>query len=474
MVLGDVAVYVLYTFVVTTVTGGVFFLVWLMLRRFLGEGKELFLTRCLRIGVQFYVIPVVFVGVLWSRGDNVLFALWMAKGSPQVRTFHRSLAINALMIMLIAVWLAAAVDAFVRYRKEKRALQDVLCGIEEEENAGILACYERIRERVGIHKKITLYRSCEGSIPCTVGKLHRKILLPKREPEYSDKELEIIFAHELMHYKRHDLFFKAEFLAANLIHMVNPLMRRMKEIHAEYTEIACDLETCAKLGDLFTPKEYGWALLWTSVGPELCEDTETAGITEEKSELRKRVEIVVRYGGGKGMKKRVAVLITALFVLGSSMTAFAAGNGIVALHDGLYRVTAKATLAENGFSNTLEEHFLSAEEFAAYGSIAMESGVGIARSGTTIDWSMRAGVTYNTASTYHFKKGQVVSISAYTDPEGQDFEVGLENADTGNTVYVEATDSVSHQFTVEKEGDYYIYVKNCSNIRFTLHGIVTY
>ncbi|MCM1538172.1 MAG: M56 family metallopeptidase [bacterium] len=474
MELGDVTVYVLYTFVVTTMTGGVFFLVWLILRRFYGERRARFLTCCLRIGVQFYVIPAVFLGVLWSRGDNVLFALWMSKGSSQVRTIHRSLAINALMIMLIAVWLATAVDAFVRYRKEKRALREALCGIEKEEDAHTLACYERIKERVGVHKKIALYRSCEGSIPCTVGRLRRKILLPKREPGYSVKELEIIFAHELMHCKRHDLFFKAEFLAANLIHTVNPLMRRMKEIHAEYTEIACDLETCEKLGDLFTPREYGWVLLKTSVGPELCEETETTGITEEKSELRKRVEIVIQYGGEKGMKKRVAVLITALFVLGSSMTAFAAGNGIVALHDGVYQVTTRKAAEEDDYSNTEEEHFLSAEEFAAYGSIAMESGVGIARSGITLDWPMRAGVTYNTASTYHFKEGQVVSITGYTDPEDQDFEVGLENADTGNVVYVEATDTVTHQFTVKKEGNYYIYVKNCSDIRFTIYATVTY
>lgn len=473
MKLGDIAVYVLYAFVVTTMGGGVFSLVWLILRRFLGEGKERFLTRCLRISVQFYMVPAVFLGVLWSRGDNVLFALWMPKGSQHVRVLHRSLAINALMIMLIAVWLAVAVDAFVRYRKEKRALQDVLCGIEKEENAGILACYERIRERIGVHKEITLYRSCEGSIPCTVGKLHRKILLPKREPEYSDKELEIIFAHELMHCKRHDLFFKAEFLAANLIHMVNPLMRRMKEIHAEYTEIACDLETCEKLSDLFTPKEYGWVLLRTSVGPELCEDTETAGITEEKSELRKRVETVVRYGGGKGMKKRVAVLITALFVLGSSMTAFAAGNGIVAFHDGIYQATTRKAAAENDFSDTQEMHVLSIEEFADGGLIVMEDGVGIARSGITLTWTMRAGKTYTTLA-YHFEEGQVVSILAYTDPEDQDFEVGLENSDTGNVVYVEATDTVAQSFTVEKEGDYYICVKNCSDIRFTLHGTVTY
>lgn len=473
MILGDVAAYVVYAFLITTVTGGMFSLAWLLLRRCFGDGKGRFLTRCLRIGVQFYIIPIVFFMILLSRGDNALFSLWVTDDMPQVKIFHRSLAINALMIMLIAVWLAAAVDAFIRYRKEKRALRDALCGIEVEEDKNILACYERIKERIGVHKEIALYRSCEGSIPCTVGKLHKKILLPKREPEYSDKELEIIFAHELMHCKRHDLFFKTEFLVANLIHMVNPFMRRMKEIHQEYTEIACDLETCERLKDLFTPKEYGKVLLWMSVGPDLCEKMETTGITEEKSELRRRIETVIRYGGGKGMKKRVAVLITALFVLGSSMTAFAAGNGIVALHDGIYQVTAERNGTEDEYSNTLEEHFLSAEEFASYGCIVMEDGVGITRGGLSIAWAMRSGKTYSTKA-YYLEEGDIVGVSIYTDPEDQDIEVGIENVNLGNVVYVEASESIMHQFTIERDGYYCIYVKNCSDIKIDVYGVFTY
>ena len=170
------------------------------------------------------------------------------------------------------------------------------------------------------------------------------------------------------------------------------------------------------------------------------------------------------------MKKQMAVLLTAVFVLGSSMTAYAAGNGVVMLHDGLYEATRSVTSEENVWVNTLEERVVSAEEFATYGCIEMD--VNIGRAGGTINWGL-SSIATGSAGPISLKAGDVVTINVWTDPEDQKIEVGVERVG-GSAVSVTGTDTVAHQFTISEAGDYRVYVKNCSGRRITVTGSYSY
>lgn len=470
MSLAETSIYVFYAFVLTTLSGSVFSLLWLLLRKCLGTGREVLLSRCLRVGLQFYLVPVLFIAVLWRRGDNMLLLPWLKDTAPHVRILGRSTMTFYLSIALLCIWAVGMVAAFIRYLKERPDLKDLLRCSEPERSQDVLDCFERTKQRLGIHRHIVLLRSCGDCVPCTVGIVCKKVIIPARNPEFSMRELEVIFSHELMHCKRQDLFFRAEFAAANLIHALNPLVYLMRRYDNDYTEVACDQMTCEVMEDAFSHKEYCSTILEMVVQKNGEKEEVALGITEKKSALQQRVEAMLQYEGSGKMKKQMAVLLTAAFVLGSSMTAYAAGNGVVMLHDGLYEATRSVTSEENVWVNTLEERVISAEEFAAYGSIEM--GVNIGRAGGTINWGMSAGATYST-TTFLAKAGDVVTINVWTDPENQKIEAGVERVD-GGAVSVTGTDTIAHQFTISEEGHYRVYIKNCSGMRITVSGSFTH
>lgn len=473
MSLAETSIYVFYAFVLTTLSGSVFSLLWLLLRKRLGTGREVLLSRCLRVGLQFYLVPVLFIVVLWCWGDNMLLLPWLKETDPHIRTLGRSTVTFYLSIILLCIWVIGMVVAFIRYLRERPDLKDLLRCSVPERSQDVLDCFERARQRLGIHRPISLLRSREGCVPCTVGIVHKKVIIPARNPEFSMRELEVIFSHELMHCKRQDLFFKAEFVAVNLIHALNPLVYLMRKYDNDYTEVACDQMTCEVMEDAFSHKEYCSTILDMVVQKKDEKEEVALGITEKKSALQQRVEAMIQYEGSGKMKKQMAVLLTAVFVLGSSMTAYAAGNGVVMLHNGLYEATRSVTSEENVWVNTLEERVISAEEFATYGCIVMDDGTGTIRAGGLINnWGLSSIATGSVAP-FHVDAGGTVSVNVWTDPENQKIEVGVMRVG-GSGVSVTSSDTITHTFTLEEAGDYYVYVKNSSGRSIHVNGSYTY
>ena len=74
--------------------------------------------------------------------------------------------------------------------------------------------------------------------PMLMGVIRPIIVLPKRE--YSDKETELILAHELTHWKRGHMLIKLLFFIANAIHWFNPLVYLINNSVNALSEGACD------------------------------------------------------------------------------------------------------------------------------------------------------------------------------------------------------------------------------------------
>lgn len=467
-------VYVFCAFVLATISGSVFSIFWLLMRRYLGESNELLLSRCLRIGAQFYLIPVLFSIELWRMGDNTLLWPWMKGGDPHVRAFESSETITWMVGIMTLVWLIGIAVVLSQYIKEKKKLREMLACTKAEDRQNVLDCYERIRERLGIHRNIVLLKSPNETIPCTVGTFRKKILVPEQTSDYSDKDLEVIFSHELMHCRRHDVFFKVEFYILNLIHALNPLAYLMRKQHSEYTEIACDLTTCDKMQDLFSHKEYSNVLLQMSMSENLLDESTSTKITEEKSALRKRIEAMLNCERRAKMKKGVAMLITALFVLGSSVTAIAAGNEAMTLYEGLYHATTQMTEDEiQTDSNTLTEYTMSYEEYSLRPGILMESGVTPRGKSIIINWNVPASTKYTTG-TIHLNVGDKITVTLAIDPDDKNIWVGIGGGLGLDHVYVSGSDTINHTFTISKAGNYYVFVDNTSNVSVSVNGAAVY
>ena len=94
--------------------------------------------------------------------------------------------------------------------------------------------------------------------PMLIGFIRPLVILP--HITYSEQELNIILKHELMHYKRHDLWYKLLLIIANGMHWFNPIVYIMVKKANRDLEHACD-DDVVKNEELEYRKDYSRVIL---------------------------------------------------------------------------------------------------------------------------------------------------------------------------------------------------------------------
>lgn len=120
--------------------------------------------------------------------------------------------------------------------------------------------FNDVKKQLQIKSKIKVYNCKLISSPMFIGFIKPIVLMP--DIEYTKEELELIFKHELTHFKRLDVWYKLVLVVANIVHWFNPfvyLMRRCAEKDIEYT---CD-DIVTKNLDLEQRKDYSRVILKT-------------------------------------------------------------------------------------------------------------------------------------------------------------------------------------------------------------------
>lgn len=107
-----------------------------------------------------------------------------------------------------------------------------------------------VKQRVMVCKKI--------KSPMLVGFIKPVILIP--DIEYSDNELSVILSHEMVHYKRGDLWYKLLLVIANTIHWFNPFVYAMVCSANFDLELTCD-DIVVRNKDLGFRKAYSATIL---------------------------------------------------------------------------------------------------------------------------------------------------------------------------------------------------------------------
>ncbi|HFI0237772.1 TPA: M56 family metallopeptidase [Streptococcus suis] len=102
----------------------------------------------------------------------------------------------------------------------------------------ILETFYIIKEEFGIKKDIRLFHYPQVSSPMIFGLRHPIVLLPATD--YTDEELDLIFEHELTHYKHRDIYANLLVLLVKAAHWFNPIVAfACKEVQ-EAAESYCD------------------------------------------------------------------------------------------------------------------------------------------------------------------------------------------------------------------------------------------
>lgn len=129
--------------------------------------------------------------------------------------------------------------------------------IEDEEISGLLS---ELKNELDIKGGISLWKYSRAASPMLMGFFKPVIVLPKED--YSRDELFFILKHELIHYKRHDIWLKLLLVVAKGIHWFNPVVWMMQREAVIDMEMSCD-ERVIKNADYVVKKAYTETLLST-------------------------------------------------------------------------------------------------------------------------------------------------------------------------------------------------------------------
>lgn len=148
------------------------------------------------------------------------------------------------------------------------------------------ALLQGLKAEMGISEEIGLLAcDCIGS-PMLIGLAKPRILLPGTD--FAQEDLRFILKHELVHYRRRDLWYKCLLLLATAVHWFNPVICLMAKAVDAQCELSCDEEVVRSTG-ADARQSYSEAII---------------GVVRYKSKLKTALSTHF-YGGKQGMKTRI-------------------------------------------------------------------------------------------------------------------------------------------------------------------------
>lgn len=220
-----------------------------------------------------------------------LRAAWL---SPDVETWLDGAILPALRQAakwLGAIWLAGAlILAGYQLWRHLRFVRTVRRWSEPVSDPQLVALYGALLQELDINRAPQLAVCAGVRSPLLYGYLAPTILLPTHS--IPQDEVTLILRHELIHYQRGDLWWRALVLVATALHWFNPAVYLMAQAAAAECEISCD-ETLLRGMDARARRRYGEAILGV-VRP--------GGIPHSAL-------TTTFYGGKQGMKTRIEAIM---------------------------------------------------------------------------------------------------------------------------------------------------------------------
>jgi beta-lactamase regulating signal transducer with metallopeptidase domain len=203
-----------------------------------------------------------------------------------VKTPELSIGTIAVLIWAVGVIFMLAYHVL----RHRRFMKVVGRWSEAVSTPEILNLMDILKQEQGIKAKIE-YKICSSvSSPMMVDFFHPVILMPPIQ--LSENELTLILKHELTHYKRHDLWYKAMILTATILHWFNPVAYFMARAASVQCEISCDA-LVLRNADMQVRKQYG----------------ETVIAVVRNGRSHQTALSTNFYGGKRGMKNRITSML---------------------------------------------------------------------------------------------------------------------------------------------------------------------
>lgn len=458
----------------TDIAGTIFFLVGRILSRF-AKYDVAFLRFLTKATLFAYLVPFVYTTLYLGKRFGMMGI------ESDINLFYVTSLTLEVNKVLGCVWTGIFLVLMISKLRERYKLAVKCSGNIPEEDENILRVFEDVCADLGINGKVSLCRNDLIGVACFTYHHGPVVILPFEQ--YTEKEAEIIFYHELCHYLNRDLYLKTVGCIAALLHVFNPAVHILMNEMSMLCERYCD-RTASKKGEhRFTEQEYFQVLLDLRVDSGRRDRYQLLAFADSRSDCERRTEYMYQYRTKGGLKKGMAVTLAACFLLGSSITSLAAGDGVTEAYDELAKYTiVKDSIGEEDEGVYTEGTSGDISDEEAVQLLARELGVDpdkIVMTDDNLDimpysdydpiritWTIPEDTIYMSTG-YNAEIGEKDYLLAIGIPGDVEYEIGIKDPQA-HMWYAEGNDIVEAVFTVKIKGRHYFYVYNKSEDT-TLH-----
>lgn len=250
---------------------------------------------------RYYLWAVIFVALLLPVRAKIALTLPEVFQPILPQSINASVSGTAAVADTVKAWdwhqyaeLLWAVGVFCflawHFYQHLRFLSAVRRWSDDIKNVDILKQFVHTKAELGIRDRIAIKSCACIQTPMVIGLLRPVVLLPRINIPLD--ELPLILRHELVHYKRKDLWYKVLMMIASAIHWFNPIVHLMVRSALNLCEISCD-EEVLQGHDAKGRAQYGEAII---------------GVVRNRSAYHTALSTNF-YSGTNGMKKRVYAMM---------------------------------------------------------------------------------------------------------------------------------------------------------------------
>lgn len=266
----QVIIYIMSLILLNALTGSCIFICFKLLEKPLEKmGLIKMSVRLLRVVILSFLIPVVFVLLFRVYDDNVTFSI----------DYPLPYVFGCFLLIWAVGWGKAFVHS-IQIHKRLKYLINTACLCEKD----VIKVKDEWQKKLRIHQNVIVKQTYTIATPIICGIIKPVILLPVKD--YSKEELDVIFAHELMHCRHKDILWKQLCAFSRIVFWWNPLIQRFVFDVDSWNESYCD-QAVTKI--LKNKKEYFTTICRLGIKPfekgaYLC-----ATLYEDKNQLKTRI-----------------------------------------------------------------------------------------------------------------------------------------------------------------------------------------
>lgn len=433
----------------TSATGTILFAAWYWIGQLLERmGYVNIMYWLLRLLLVFWFVPLAYL----------IMAMDDMKNTGRSFVFFNTDIIGDVSSGLVAIWLFVVLCSSTRYvreiRRTNRRFKDAfICELD------VKKVFEDTCQRLSVKNgRVKVRQSYQTSTPVCVGTFRPTVIIPVMD--YTTEELQVIFVHELTHYKHKDQWLKHLTFIASCMHCFNPAIYKLKRKVETWAEYACDADSVKVIGSI---KRYFQVILDMAKADE---DEKIPGVysslVEDESEIKDRLAHIQRSKDMKIKNKWKAILCVATMFVTSTTTVYGATTATESLYKRAYNATVEDV---REFSQTVTEDGYTEYEVSGLESWVNETeGAVIAEYGSDTSYHFGWTVKKNDAlrsSPFQASSGQTITVTTIGTPANITYRMGIVQPD-GVRRYVSGSDTMVHNFTLTQTGTYYVYVQNMS------------